>query len=244
MATAAAARPNHSYTTDQQFFLRLSQVLSGVIVFGFAQWALRGFVKPAEVPLLIHVHGLAMLGWLGTLVTQNALAGSGNLALHRRLGWASVGLVGAIVVLGITVGRMALQLHRVPPFFTDAYFLALTHVEVTAFAAMFAVAVALRRQTQWHRRLMIGATVILMEPAFGRLLPMPFLDPAVAPWLEAALQAVVLLVMARHDRKVMGAVHPATLFSLAALIGVHALIQALAASPAMVAAAQAIATGA
>ncbi|MDF8332961.1 adenylate cyclase [Novosphingobium cyanobacteriorum] len=244
MATAAAAHPSYSYTTDQQFFLRLSQVIAGLIVFGFAQWALRGFVKPTQVPLLIHVHGVVMLGWLAVLVAQNALAGSGNLALHRHLGWASVALVGAIVVLGISAGRMALQLHRVPPFFSDAFFLALTHVEVTAFAAMFATAVALRRQTQWHRRLMIGATVIVMEPAFGRLLPMELIDPGLGPWLEAALQAVFLLAIARHDRKVMGAVHPATLFSLAALLGVHALIQALAALPAMAAAAQAIATGA
>lgn len=244
MATAASNHSFTHYTADQSFFLRTAIVLSAVIVFGFAQWALRGFVVPSQVPFWIHLHALAMLGWLGLLITQNALAGSGNLALHRRLGWASVVLVGVIVALGMFSGRMALRLHHVPPFFTDAYFLALTHVEVTAFAAMFIAAIALRRHTQWHRRVILGATVILMEPALGRMVPMPLLGPVAGPWVEVALQLAVLAIVARHDRKVLGRVHPATLVGMAAIVGTHAVVQALAASPAVASLAQAIATGA
>lgn len=243
MATAAPARSTYSYTTDQAFFLRTAIALSGLIVFGFAQWALRGFVVPSQVPIWIHLHGLAMLGWLAMLVTQNALAGSGNLALHRRLGWASVALVGLIVALGMFSGRMAIAMHHVPPFFSDAWFLALTHVEVTMFAALFVMAVAMRRQTQWHRRLMLGATVIIMEPALGRLVPVPLLGWQMADVVECALQFAVLAVLAGHDRRVMGRIHPATLACMAALVGTHALIHALAASPAVATIAQAIAAG-
>lgn len=237
----AAAQSNASYLSDQRFFTRLAQVLAGLIVFGFLQWALRGFVDPLRTPIWIHAHGIAMLGWLGTIVAQNSLAGSGNLALHRRLGWASLGLLLAIVVLGMYAGRMALAMHRVPPFFTDAYFLALTHLEVLIFAMTVAAAIALRSQTQWHRRLMIAATVVLMEPALGRLLPMPLIGQTGGAWLEAALQLGFLAIMARHDAKVVGRVHPATLIGMALVVAVHGLIQLLAGMPAVAAYAEAIA---
>lgn len=237
----ATLQASDSYLSDQRFFTRLAQVLAGLIIFGFLQWALRGFVNPVRTPLYIHAHGIAMLGWLGTIVTQNRLAGSGNLALHRRLGWASLALVLAIIGLGTFAGRMALATHRVPPFFTDSYFLALTHVEVIVFALVVATAIAMRSQTQWHRRLMIAATVVLMEPALGRLLPMPLLGQIGGGWIEAALQVGFLGIMARHDTKVMGRIHPATLVGMGIVVAVHMLIQVLAGMPMVAAYAEAIA---
>lgn len=237
----AAARADASYLSDQRFFTRLAQVLAGVIVFGFLQWALRGFVDPLRTPIWIHAHGIAMLGWLGTIIVQNSLAGSGNLSLHRKLGWASLGLVLAIVLLGTYAGRMALAMHRVPPFFTDGYFLALTHIEAVIFALTVVTAIALRRQTQWHRRLMLAATVILMEPALGRLLPMPLLGQIGGGWLEAVLQVGFLGIVARHDAKVQGRVHPATIAGMTLVVIVHGLIQVVAGMPAVAAYAEAIA---
>jgi hypothetical protein len=239
----AAAKPDTPYVSDQRFFTRLAQALAALIIFGFLQWALRGFVGPVKTPIWVHLHGLAMLGWLGTIVAQNRLAEAGNLGLHRRLGWASLGLVLGIVVLGMLAGRRALGLHRVPPFFTDAYFLALTHVEVIVFAAVVATAIILRKQTQWHRRLMLGATVILMEPALGRLLPMPLLGQVGGGWLEAGIQIGFLAILARHDVKVLGRVHPATFISMSLVISVHALIQTLVLMPGVIGIAEAIARG-
>lgn len=237
----AAAQSHVSYLSDQRFFTRLTQVLAGLIVFGFLQWALRGFVDPIRTPIWIHAHGIAMLGWLGTVVAQNSLAGRGNLVMHRKLGWASLVLVIAIVALGIYAGRMALATHRVPPFFSDPYFLALTHVEVIVFALTVAIAIATRAQTQWHRRLMIAATVILMEPALGRLLPMPLLGQTGGGWLEAVLQVGFLGFLARHDARMLGRVHPATLLGMGLVIAVHGLIQVLAGMPMVAAYAEAIA---
>lgn len=237
----AAAQSSASYLSDQRFFTRLAQLLAGLIVFGFLQWALRGFVDPLRTPIWIHAHGIAMLGWLGTIVAQNSLAGSGNLALHRKLGWASLGLVLAILLLGTFAGRMALAMHRVPPFFTDAYFLALTHVEVTVFALTVVVAISMRTQTQWHRRLMIAATVLLMEPALGRLLPMPWLGQIVGGWTVTAVQVGFLAIVARHDARVLGRIHPATLVGMGLVIAVHAVIQVLAGMPMVAEYAEAIA---
>lgn len=242
MATTARST-FHSYphATDQAFFTKMALCLTFFILFGFAQFSLRGFAHPLEMPAFVHVHAIAMTAWLGLFVVQNALAGRGDMALHRTLGWASVGLVGFIVFMAMYTGRAALMLGMVPPFFTAPFFLALTHVEPVAFAALFTVAVALRRQTQWHRRLMLAATVVLMEPALGRLIPVPLTGVPVATVLQILAQLGVLALVARHDRAMTGKVHPATLTAMAAILLVHGTVGALAEFPPFVALAQGMA---
>ncbi|MBA4355782.1 MAG: adenylate cyclase [Novosphingobium sp.] len=241
--TTAAIATSYPYTRDQRFFTRMAIGMAAFIVFGFAQWALRGFVSPATVPVWVHLHGVAMLSWLGLLIVQNLLAGGGNIALHRKLGWTGLALVLAIAGLGMFTGRMAVELHRVPPFFTNAFFLALTHVEAMTFALVVGAGIAMRRRTQWHRRLMLGATIIVMEPAFGRLVPAPILGPVLTPIIGLALQLGVLAIIARHDLRGNGTIHPATRVCAIVLIVMTATINALSVFPPFVSLAEGIAAG-
>ncbi|MDT0506537.1 adenylate cyclase [Novosphingobium sp. MMS21-SN21R] len=242
MATAAIGK-TYPYARDQRFFTRMAIGMAAFIVFGFAQWALRGFVSPTTVPVWVHLHGLAMLSWLGLLIIQNLLVGSGNIALHRKLGWLGLALVLMIAGLGMFTGRMAVELHRVPPFFTDAYFLALTHAEAVTFPLIVGAGIAMRRQTQWHRRLMLGATIIVMEPAFGRLVPAPLLGPVLTALTGLALQLAVLGIIARHDMRETGTIHPATRVLALVLLLLSATVHALSVFPPFVSLAQGIAAG-
>lgn len=218
-----ATRGKANFASDQAFFRRMAIAIAAFILFGFAQWSARGFVDFGQVPIWVHLHGLAFVGWLALFVTQNMLAERGSLALHRQLGWAGCALVAAMVVLGSFTGVKAIELHRAPPFFANGYFLALSWLGVGAFAAMFIWAIAMRRHTEWHRRLMLSATILLMEPAFGRLLPMPLLGAA-GPWLEMLLQLAVFGIAFRHDLRQRGSVHPALQWGALALIGQHVAI--------------------
>lgn len=215
---------------DQPFFTKLSIAIAIFIVFGFAQWSLRGYVSIGSTPWWVHAHGAFMLLWLGVFVLQNILAGRGAFDQHRQLGWAAMIIVAGTGIFGSIAGFQALALHRIPPFFSNAYFLALTQIETLLFVVTVAWAVSQRRYTQWHRRLMIGATVLLMEPALGRLLPMPLLG-AMGEWIAMAIQILPLAVLARHDRTVAAAIHPATLSSTAIVILSHVAVTALAALP-------------
>lgn len=210
MATLAAQPDNAGYSTDQSFFVKLAIALAAIIVFGFAQNAALGRVNIPAMPIWVHLHGIAMLGWLGLLVTQNRLAASGNLALHRRLGWIGAFLVCAIVGLACFAGVMALGLHRTPPFFSDAYFISLVTIDTLAFAGLVLAGVVNRADTQTHRRLILGGTIVLLEPALGRLLPMPLLGGETGEWVVMVIQLGFVGLMALHDRKVLGRVHPAT----------------------------------
>lgn len=219
---------------DFTFWQKMLAGIALFIVLAFAQFGLRGMVDYAHAPLVMHLHAIVMVGWLGLVVSQSLLAGRGSMALHRRLGWSSAALVPLIVVLASMTSLAALARHIQPPFFTPAYFLALIHVGMAFFAAVMAGAIALRRQPEWHRRLMVGATVLLMDPALGRVLPMPFIMPW-GEWLSMLVQLGVIALVWRHDRREIGHVHPATTAIVLAVMLNHALVELLARTPAWIA---------
>ena len=223
-----------AYQQDQRFFRVMAISIAAFILFGFAQFALRGLANYQTAPIWVHLHGVAFVGWLALLVTQNLLAEKGSLALHRRLGWLGVGLAIAMVAIGLFATVKAVELHRVPPFFTNGYFLALGPVDVLTFALLVTAAIARRRNTQSHRRLMIAATVVLMEPALGRLLPMPFIG-IWGPIGERAIQLAVLGIGMRHDLRLRAEIHPAWYWGAASVLLAQLSISALAACPAFVA---------
>lgn len=224
MVTVAAG------TARLSFWAKMAMGLSAFIVFGFAQFGLRGMVDYAHAPLVMHLHGIAMLAWLSLLVTQVTLAGRGGLALHRRLGWASAVMIPLIMVLGSVTCLTVIRAGMFPPFFTAPYFLALVHVSVLLFAAVVATAVLKRKQAGWHKRLMVGSTVLLMEPALGRVLPMPLIMPW-GEWLSLAIQLGVVALIMRHDRRELGRVHPATMAIFLIVTLSHVVVETLAITP-------------
>ncbi|MCT2397939.1 hypothetical protein [Novosphingobium mangrovi (ex Huang et al. 2023)] len=212
------------------FWAKMAIGISAFIVIAFIQFGLRGMVDYVHAPIVMHLHGMAMVAWLGLLVTQSVLAGRGGLALHRRMGWASAVLVPLIVVLASLTCLAALRGRFFPPFFTPAYFLALIHISIVIFAAVVAMAVIRRGQADWHKRLMIGAAVILMEPALGRVLPMPLLMPW-GEWLSMVIQLGVVGLIMRHDRRELGRIHPATMAAFIAVALAHVLVELVAVMP-------------
>lgn len=222
------------------FWHRMAIGLAIFIVFGFLQFALRGFVDPVAAPFWVHLHGVAMLAWLALLIVQPTLVSRDNLALHRRLGWIGAGLALFITALGIFTGLASLVLNRFPPFFTPPYFFALTTVESLVFGLMVWAAIRRRHTTAWHRRLMIGATIVILEPALGRILPMPLM----IGWSDipiGLIQLGVVGIIALYDRRTLGRIHPATKAIAAIVIAVRITIYLLAMTPPVIALAERLA---
>ena len=212
------------------FWQKMALGMALFIVFGFAQFAARGFVDFANVPAWIHLHGVVMIAWLALTVVQPSLTQRDNVALHRRLGWLGVALAAAVCVIGSAAGILSIRTQYVPPFFTPPYFLALTQIGIAVFAGMIAAAVINRRRTDWHQRLMLGATILIMEPALGRVLPMPLIMPW-GEWLVMVVQLAVLSLVVRHDRRTLGAVHPATIAVGVVIVLTHLVVELAAITP-------------
>jgi hypothetical protein len=96
---------------------------------------------------------------------------------------------------------------------------------------MTTAAVRLPTPTEWHRRLHYCGMSLLLGPAFGRLLPMPLLQPW--SW-ETAFGFSLLFPIAGMvaDIRRSGRVHPAWHWGMATMVGCLVLTEAITYSPA------------
>lgn len=220
------------YSTDTErsearFFFVMACVMAATIVAGFAFNFAVGRSSFA-LPWLVHFHAWVMMGWLGLYVTQNFLVFSDNVALHRRLGWLSVLFVPAIVVMGLLITRLSLQTTGGPPFFDQNEFLISNSLQLLAMVGLVASAIAVRKDTGWHRRLMFCGFAILTGPGIGRLLPMPFLIPY-AWWIGSIAMPLLFPVIGiLADRKRYGRAHPAWFVGIGAVLAMQVVADLIA----------------
>lgn len=215
---------------DRRFLRNMITVMTLVMVAGFAtQFALGR--SSFNSPLIVHAHAIAFSGWVGITLAQAWLAAGANMRLHRQLGRIAVIWTIALLVFGPWVTIANVQSARTPFFFQPQHFLIANPMTLVGFAGLFWAAIHLRRQTDWHARLHVGAFVILLGPGFGRLLPMPFMTPYA--FEIAGLVALLFpLVGILRDWRVHGRPHPAWFWSIGVLLAVLLAARLIAFSPA------------
>jgi hypothetical protein len=125
------------------------------------------FVPPP--PKIIWAHGAVFTMWMVLLTAQILLVLGDRVALHRRLGWFSVGWASLMAVMG-PWAAIAVQMATLNTKFEDTAFLALNMTDVVCFLALLAWAIALRKNSAAHKRMMILSTVALADPGFNRFL--------------------------------------------------------------------------
>jgi hypothetical protein len=205
---------------EARFFFTMACVMAATIVAGFSFNLAMGR-SSFGAPWLVHFHAWVMMGFVVLYLAQNFLVFSDNVALHRRLGWLSVIWIPAILVMGVVITRYSLQTTGGPPFFDQNQFLFSNPLQLFGFAALATWAVAIRKNTGWHRRLMFCAFAGLTGPGVGRLLPNPFLIPYA--WYASAILPILLFVGVGMlaDKRRYGAVHPAWLCGIAVVLGIQ-----------------------
>ncbi|WP_375381434.1 hypothetical protein [uncultured Sphingomonas sp.] len=220
-------------TADQQdrFFGHLAIAMALTVVVGFSTQLIAGR-SSFHVRPLIHLHAVAFMGWvmLFTIQAQIGVRGA-TPSLHRRLGWIGAGWAVALVLLGCALTVDVTRRANVPFFFHPQIFLIANPATVFAFFGFTVAAIRMRRRTDWHRRLHLCGMTMIMGPALGRLLPLPFLTPWAFEWGSGS-PAVFLLAGMVHDRRRLGRVHPAWLWGAAVLAAVLVGARLIAFSPA------------
>jgi len=214
---------------DERFFLRAAVIMTVIIITGFSFQLAMGRSTFAS-PVRVHLHAVLFMGWVAIYLTQNVLVATDRIHLHRRLGWLAAAWMAAMVVSGFVVTAAMVRSGTVPFFFRPLHFLVFDPVAVLTFASLTTAAILLRRHTDWHRRLHFCGMTILLGPAFGRLLPLPLLQP----WSWEATYAVILLFPlagAWADIRRCGKAHPAWKWGIGAIVGSLLLTQAVTYSP-------------
>jgi len=200
---------------ERMFFLIMALAIAATVVAGFSLFYAAGISSFAS-PWWVHVHGVTFVGWIALYVVQNTLVFRNDIAQHRRLGRIGAGYAVWMVVVGLVLTPLTLAVGRSPPFFTPAYFLALDWVNVAVFGALIYAGIRNRHRTDWHRRLMLCATICVIAPAVGRLIVLS--GAAMTAPLNAGYLLVYVAAGMLFDWGNRGRVHRAYFWGAAALI--------------------------
>jgi len=185
-----------------RFYRSAALLAIGVAIAGFFLTYLRPmaegrFAGPGEA----HLHGALLASWL-VLVTVQAFLLPG----HRKLGWLALALAPAVATSTVAIGVAATRRDL-----AEGVVLGMAG-NVTApllFLGLVLGAIAMRKRPQWHKRLMLIATVVMLWPAWFRwrhFLPWVQHPDIVLGLIVADLPIAVAMV---RDRLRFGAVHPA-----------------------------------
>lgn len=209
--------------TGVYFWMAVAMAATGFLGFAPTFWI--PLAHGAYASPVLSIHGGLFSLWLVFLVLQTRLVASGHVARHRALGLFGISLASVMVVFGFLAAIH--QTHRADLAGSPERGLAFMIVPVwhiLAFAGLTAAAIMNIRRPDWHKRLMLGGTAMLMDAPIARPLlllkfnghiPVPTGLPAPPPHvlgpltLETFLALPFFLVPMLYDWRTRGRPHPA-----------------------------------
>lgn len=215
MATVAVP-PRDRQAAERKFYTRMALFLVVIVLLGFApSFYLRGIVPPyprpnPTLPPYVIVHGLLFTAWMAVLVAQTQLIAARQHLVHMRLGSASMFLAIALIPVMYLSAMWQVARANQPPFTTPLEWTIIPLAAIPSFTFLIWEAWRRRRQAQWHKRLMLGAAILVVfGPGFSRI---PLAPPTFWGFflqLFAGL-AILFAPLFIWDRRSQGKVHPAT----------------------------------
>jgi|ERR1700733_1059358 hypothetical protein len=213
------------FAFDNLFFFGMALVILGSAFVGFARsYYLAGVFKAPLPNLLVHIiRGGVFSCWILLLIVQTSLVAAGRVDVHRRLGPLGFALACLVVLLGPLVATDQQVRHFAPgeaAIRVRAFFM-ITLSTMLAFGTLIYFASRNRFNPAAHKRLILIAAIAILDAAFQRW------RVPVAWWGEraAALTCTVplLLLIVSSDYWSTGAVHRATIWASALVVGLQQL---------------------
>jgi hypothetical protein len=160
-----------------------------------------------------YIHGIIATLWVCLHYTQARLIAARNVVVHKRLGiiTATVGAVLILQTLDMVFARTLAG--EGPPGRDPLQFLSVQLGTVTMFTLFLTSALWLRTRREWHKRLILLATMALLMPAVARIDAITLRPLGVPPpVLPMAVTAAFLLWAFIRDWRTIGRIHPALLY--------------------------------
>lgn len=203
---------------DRQFYSGMAIAAAIVVWVGFSPtFFLRARFQPTLLPLYLQIHGALFTTWIALFIAQTALVAARRTDVHRKLGWVGAGLALVMVVVGTSAGilsmrdRLAAQGDEALSFLTTPLF------SMAAFATLTGAAIRFRRDPQTHKRLMLLATISVLDAAVARL---PFEILRSTAWVYIPATGLFLVAVVLYDFTSRGRVHAAYVWgSLLVILG-------------------------
>lgn len=212
--TSASAR-----VAGRAFYLTMALICLAVAVLGFAPtYFLPLATGTFGAPPIVHVHGLLFFAWTLLFCAQTWLASNGRIVAHRE--W---GLLGISIATGMVFSVFAtaiFRMNQLEAMGMGRAIRAFSWVQVSGilfFAACVALAVVTVRKPETHKRLMLLATIALLDAPIARwfmtfLAPPPPpgaspLPPVIATVPPAMVADLILLAVMAYDWRTRGRPH-------------------------------------
>jgi len=195
-------------------------------------------------PPLLHLHAALFSAWTLLLLSQTWLAANGRLEHHKAWGLAGISLASLMVVVGLTVAILRVRAGIAQYGDAVLSFFILPFSGIVMFAGFFGAAIANLNRPEVHKRLVLLATISLLEAAMARVFfvlatgggpgmrpglgPPPSVTIAIVPSL--LLLGLVIAGMVR-DWRVRGRPHPVWMIGGAIYVAVILLRVPFSATP-------------
>jgi hypothetical protein len=209
---------NAPRTTSLDFHAWMAWLLVVVAVVGFTprSLAIVGGTMP-NPPLVVHLHAAVLASWVALLAVQTTLSLTGRMDLHRKWGLAS--LVAAplvlIMLIAVTIVRQNDAVGTPgAPIVNNILFVQIR--AIVLFPTFFIWALLTRRtDPQMHKRMMLLATLMLLDAAIARMGWLPY-NRFPQDYLAIHLYLLLLFVPGLiHDAIRLGRIHRAWIWGLA-----------------------------
>jgi uncharacterized membrane protein YozB (DUF420 family) len=203
---------------EAPFYLGIGLVGLAAIAIGFSTtYVLPMARRTFEAPIVVHVHGALCLAWITLVIAQASLVKSRRTPLHRRLGWIAAPIALGMLATGIAVALRAARRDIPSQGLAAASPILGVVTTLVLFVLLVGLALAWRRYPDWHKRLILLATILVLWPAWFRFRHLLPWVPRPEVWLALVLADLPIAVAALRDRLKYGAIHPVWLYFGSAL---------------------------
>jgi hypothetical protein len=221
-------------STRPSFFFWMTLVMAAFIFsgFGLTYWLPMAAGSLAQLPPVVHLHGLFFFSWMVLLVVQSILINANNVQLHRSLGSFGIALGTGVLLLGALLTMLSAGQGIGNPSANGNALNYLSVVAVLSFGVLFVLAMRNTRKPESHKRLVLFSTINLLPPGVNRLYMVSFgltNVPLLATYLTLDALAIAMLI---HDRRTIGRPSGASLTGAAFVFGPQLLYPLIANSAA------------
>lgn len=192
---------------DRVFYTGMSLAAVATVFVGFAPtYYLGAYFQAAQLTPLVHLHGLVFSSWILLFFTQTVLVASRRTDLHRRLGPIGAALAVLLVVVGLTTAIVSARRNFAAGNEGALTFLAIPFGDMVVFSILAAAAIYYRRSSEAHKRLMLLATISILDAAIARW---PLAIVAAGPVAFFGLTDLFVAAGLLYDLSSRGRVHQA-----------------------------------
>jgi hypothetical protein len=207
---------------ERIYFGGMAILLCVVVFIGFSPTYFRAGMLRAPLPSpILHVHGAVFTLWMLIYVVQSALISARRVSWHRSLGIVAFCLPPIMVVLGWVAAIDALHRRVSIGTLDPAVSLSIPLLGISWFAVLIFTSWRGRRRPDVHKRLILLATIGLVDAALGRF-PWDRMGISPAVGAVAGLGLLVLLVVL-YDLFSLHRLHRSTMWAAPLTFAVGAL---------------------